>query len=582
MCRAGLGVGTARMTTGLPTRLFCRAVSTRLLVAVLLCAPFAGELFAPTAAAAQGSGILQATYLGGSGHTDGRTAAIDPVIGDVLVAGAATVEDIAGTAGGAQASLAGAQDGWIARLNSNLRVVIQATYFGGGGVEQIDALAIDPSTGDVLVAGYTSSDDLPGTAGAAQPERAGATDAFVARFSADLTVLRQATYLGGSADEGGPALGLAIEARSGDVYVTGNTSSTDFPGRAGSAQPACSGTPCADGFVARLSGNLKTIRRSTYVGSTHEDNAYDIAIHPLTGDILIAGDSVGANLARAGVVTCYNSALTTLRGLNRVGTRAWGLVIDPVSGDVIAAGETSSALAGADDGAQPHFGGGNSDAFVARFNADLFLLQSTYLGGSQDDGGMVTPALEPDTGEIVVAGSTSSADFPATQGGAQAMPAGATEIFVARLAGDLSLLDQATYLGGMGNDAAARVRVTSDSTELVVAGSTSSTDFPATGDGAQAAVPTPATTDPSAAFAVRVGADLLAGPPTPTPTAPSTCAGDCGDDRQVTVDDLITGVNIALENLAVAVCTAFDRNGDGRVTVDELIGAVNSALDGCA
>lgn len=92
-----------------------------------------------------------------------------------------------------------------------------------------------------------------------------------------------------------------------------------------------------------------------------------------------------------------------------------------------------------------------------------------------------------------------------------------------------------------------------------------------------------------AAFATRIDPDLVAGPatptatePTPTATAASACMGDCGGDREVTVDDLIKGVNIALANSVVATCTAFDRNGDGRVTVDELIAGVNSALNGCA
>jgi hypothetical protein len=526
------------------------------------------------------AGILQATYLGGVAQADGRALAIDPASGDVLIAGATTVADIP-NAGGLQTEVAGPQDGWIVRLSADLRAVKQATYFGGGGSEQIDALAIDPASGDVFVAGYTTSDDLPGTNGGARPDRAGASDAFVARLSPDLTALRQATYLGGSGDEAGPALGVAVDA-SGDVYVAGNTTSTDFPGRAGSAQPTCAGSTCADAFVSRLSGNLTTIKRTTYLGGTREDAAYDIAIHPRTGDVLVAGDAIDADLTRIGVVACYNSALTQLRGLTRLGTSAWGLVIDPASGDVIAAGETARPLPGADDGAQPQFGGGNSDAFVARFNADLFLLQSTYLGGSQDDGGMVTPTLRPGTGEVIVAGLTRSIDFPATSGGAQQMMAGAADVFVARLVSDLSLLEQATYFGGTGNDSAARVRVTSDGAESMVAGSTSSADLPATGGGAQAELPPPSTTDATAAFAARIGAELIAGPPTPTPTSPSPCAGDCGGDRQVSIDDLITGVGIALDEFAVALCTALDQNGDGRVTVDELVSAVNNALDGCA
>jgi hypothetical protein len=50
----------------------------------------------------------------------------------------------------------------------------------------------------------------------------------------------------------------------------------------------------------------------------------------------------------------------------------------------------------------------------------------------------------------------------------------------------------------------------------------------------------------------------------------------------VTVDELITGVNIALSNATLSVCPQFDPGGDGQVTVDELIQAVNVALNGCA
>lgn len=60
-----------------------------------------------------------------------------------------------------------------------------------------------------------------------------------------------------------------------------------------------------------------------------------------------------------------------------------------------------------------------------------------------------------------------------------------------------------------------------------------------------------------------------------------TCSGDCTADREVTVDELITGVNIALGNAPVTTCLQFDRNNDGGVTIDELIDAVNRALQGC-
>lgn len=63
--------------------------------------------------------------------------------------------------------------------------------------------------------------------------------------------------------------------------------------------------------------------------------------------------------------------------------------------------------------------------------------------------------------------------------------------------------------------------------------------------------------------------------------AGAACRGDCGGDGQVTVNDLVLGVNIALGGAAVGQCSAMDGNGDGTVTVDELVGAVQNALGGC-
>jgi hypothetical protein len=71
--------------------------------------------------------------------------------------------------------------------------------------------------------------------------------------------------------------------------------------------------------------------------------------------------------------------------------------------------------------------------------------------------------------------------------------------------------------------------------------------------------------------------------PTPTPTVPpSACTGDCNDSGDVSINELIVGVNIALGNAAVSSCAAFDADGGDTVTISELIAAVNNALGGCA
>lgn len=67
----------------------------------------------------------------------------------------------------------------------------------------------------------------------------------------------------------------------------------------------------------------------------------------------------------------------------------------------------------------------------------------------------------------------------------------------------------------------------------------------------------------------------------PTPTPSPACIGDCNGSGDVTVDDLLTMVNVALDNLQVAACEAGDGNRDGQVTVDEILAAVNRALNGC-
>ncbi len=70
--------------------------------------------------------------------------------------------------------------------------------------------------------------------------------------------------------------------------------------------------------------------------------------------------------------------------------------------------------------------------------------------------------------------------------------------------------------------------------------------------------------------------------PTPTPTPlVSSCVGDCNGDGEVAINELITGVNIALGSLPLDRCPSFDINEDGEIEINELITGVNNALAGC-
>jgi hypothetical protein len=111
------------------------------------------------------------------------------------------------------------------------------------------------------VTGATSSADFPVTADAFDPSFNGVSDAFVSELSADGSALVHSTYLGGTRSEG--AMDIALSA-SGDVYITGQTYSMDFPTTAGAFDTVFNGDPAifwGDTFVTKLATD--TLESST-------------------------------------------------------------------------------------------------------------------------------------------------------------------------------------------------------------------------------------------------------------------------------------------------------------------------------
>jgi hypothetical protein len=403
--------------------------------------------------------ILQATYLGGSGNDfvnggdEAFALAIAPS-GEVYVAGGTNSADFPHTAGGAQPTPGDAiyfssyRDAFVTRLNSSLTQILQSTYLGGNYEDNALAIALSPS-GGVYVAGCTRSSDFPNTAGGAQPSWYPAyaeyrgpplCDSFIALLNDTLTQNLQSTYLGGDGTD--YVNDLAIQPLTGEVYAAGYTGSFNFPNTAGGAQP--SKNILHDAFVARLSADLTSNPQSTYLGGNGIDWAYALAIHPTTGEVYVAGNA------------------------------------------------ESRDFPGTAGGAQETYGGWDFDVFVSRLNPSLTqLVQSTYLGGDGDDSATAL-AIHPTTGEVYVAGRTSSTNFPGTAGGAQQTPLG-RDAFVARLSADLKQNPQSTYLGGTFNnfgvsgvDEAKALAIHPTTGEVYVAGLADSINFPGTAGGAQA------------------------------------------------------------------------------------------------
>ncbi|HTO86388.1 MAG TPA: hypothetical protein VMR54_02550 [Thermoanaerobaculia bacterium] len=471
--------------------------------------------------------FFQVTYLGGSLEDRAFGIVVRSTSGEVLVAGYTCSSDFPGVIAGAQAALSGTSDAFVGRLNPTLTSLLQATYLGGGKDEAIIAVALHPSSGEVLVAGVTTSTDFPGTSGGAQPAYGGGTerDGFVARLDPTLTTLLQATYVGGSNDDIINA--LAIHPSSGEVVVAGATGSTDLLGTSAGAQPEHGGG-FDDGFVARLDSQLTTLLRATYLGGTGNDLIYGIGVHPSTGEVIVAGytsskdfpatsggaqPGPGDNFYDDGFVARFDSTLATLFQATYLGGGNEDIIgavaINPSSQEVLVAGYTSSTdFPGTAGGAQPGHAGGSYDGIVARLSPTLgTLLQTTYLGGGQVDAiGFI--AVHPSTGEVLVAGSTSSLDFPGTSHGLQPeFGGGPQDGFVARLSPTLAALHGATYVGGTGADIVYAVAFQSPTGEVFASGATTSTDLPRTSGGAQ-----PALGGGMDGFVARMTTDLAAPP----------------------------------------------------------------------
>ncbi len=384
--------------------------------------------------------LTQTTYLGGSEDDYGYSLAIGGT-GEVYVAGNTFSTNFPGTTGGAQTTNAGGGDAFVACLNSNLTTLTQSTYLGGSDGDYAFSLTIG-GTGQVYVAGFTYSNNFPGTAGGAQNAFAGGDDAYIARLNTDLTTLTQATYLGGTSYDDARSLAIG---NTGEVYVAGSTYSTDFPGTTGGAQDANTGGK--DAFVANLNSDLTTLTQTTYLGGTNYDDARSLAIGG-AGQVYVAGNT------------------------------------------------TSNDFPGTTGGAQAAYTGA-ADAFVARLNSNLTTLtQATYLGGKSH--AYSYSLAIGGTGEVYMAGYTDSTDFPGTTGGAQDTYSGGTDAYVTRLNSDLTTLTQATYLGGTSGDYAFSLAI-GNTEEIYVAGYTYSTDFPGTMGGAQ-----DANTGGKDAFVVRL------------------------------------------------------------------------------
>ena len=422
------------------------------------------------------------TYVGGSGADMITAAAVDSS-GNVYVTGYTDSADF--PVRGALQTWGGSVDAFVVKISANGDRFLFATYIGGSGYDQAFGIAVDAS-GRAVVTGSTTSVNFP-ILNAQQSSNAGGKDAFVIMLNAAGSALVFSTFFGGSGADSANAVALGP---SGTIYVAGDTTSTNLP-----VLSAFQGTNKGrqDAFAAKFS-SAGALLYSTYVGGTGDDKANAIAVD-VTGAAYIAGetsspdlpastgfqkanaggqDAFIAKLSSNGSVLVYGSYLGGAGGVSGQPESAYGIVVDS-SSNAYVAGVTSSPGFPIASAYQPTFGGGGTDAFVAKVNASgSALMFSTFLGGVGDDSAR-SITLEP-SGSIAVVGTTFSVNFPCS-GALQATKNGQKDAFVARLSAGGTDLLMATYVGGAGIDTANAVASTL-SGDLWVAGQTTSGDFP--------------------------------------------------------------------------------------------------------
>ncbi|TMI08125.1 MAG: hypothetical protein E6H40_12740 [Betaproteobacteria bacterium] len=374
--------------------------------------------------------------------------------------------------------------------------LVYATYLGSSGWDYGSGIAVD-AAGSAYVTGSTSSADFP-TANALQAAKAGFQNAFVTKLNPTGSALVYSTYLGGSGGDGGT--GIAVDA-AGSAYVTGSTSSIDFP-TVNPLQAAYGGD--GDAFVSKLDAAGSALLYSTYLGGSGADAGYGIAVDTL-GNAYVTGETRSTDFPTTpgaiqttyggSCMNCVGDAFVTkldatgsalvystyLGGSS--GDEGFGIAVD-AAGSAYVTGGTGSADFPTTAGAfQTTYGGG--DAFVTKLNATgTALVYSTYLGGSGNDygSGIAVDAA----GSAYVSGSTSSTDFPtanpsqAAYGGGVAEGGGTTgaDAFVSKLDATGSALLYSTYLGGSSNEYGRGIAVDAAGAAYVT-GFTKSTDFTA-------------------------------------------------------------------------------------------------------
>ncbi|MBZ5603978.1 MAG: DUF6531 domain-containing protein [Acidobacteriia bacterium] len=219
-----------------------------------------------------GSKLLFSTYFGGGGDENVTSGMLDAQ-GNILFGGYTPSGNLKSAGTPVQSKNAGgAADVFLVRMKGDGSALSFVTYLGGSGDDLLMSMALDAG-GNIYLAGFTTSSNLPATSGAMATKSAGSTDGFAAKLDPNASTVMFLTYLGGSGSD--MANGIAPLADGSVVWVTGATQSTNFPTSSKAIQKSLAGD--FDAFLTKLDAKGAMLA-STYLGGLGPDSGDAVVI----------------------------------------------------------------------------------------------------------------------------------------------------------------------------------------------------------------------------------------------------------------------------------------------------------------
>lgn len=428
------------------------------------------------------------SLLHGGGRAESRVAVATDATNNVFVGG--TTESIQWGSNG----FSGVSDVYVSRFDSQGELAWTVLY-GGTDAEVVTDICVSSDGSKVYVAGYSESDDLPTNRQASSPQPTAPTFGFIAEFASVDGKHVISTRWGG----GGECEILSIDcAANGDIVIGGKALSGWYPVSPNAVQTAFNGA--ADGFVARISGDLLGYDWSTLLGSNAPNDREVInGVTVMTnGDIGFTGFMSGSGFpitatafqtANAGQADVVVGVLKGIDGDTLFSSYMGGAssdyaysVVSDASGRLVVVGETASSQFPTTAGAAKSENTFNADAFVMKVHPATGNLEWSTLYGADDKEDFFRSVCINAHHDIVAVGLTGADDFPVLSPTFQNEYSGGREDAIVVAFSPTGVPTWNSFLGGSIRDEAFDISPLQSATlgDVVVVGRTNSSNFPVT------------------------------------------------------------------------------------------------------